>query len=101
MAVEEVISRSQGAQTQSRGARKRPALNLSERLALSPREFGLTIGRSATKVYRDIYAGKIKVIADAGRMMIPRTEIDRFLAKAAKYDPKPKSRPASEDGGQP
>jgi len=73
-------------------------INLSERLALSPREFGLTIGRSATKVYRDIYAGKIKVISNAGRMMIPRSEIERFLARAAEYNPQPK--PQRKIGGE-
>jgi hypothetical protein len=90
------------AQTQSRAARKRPALNLSERLGLSPREFGLTIGRSATKVYRDIYGGKIKVIADCGRMIIPRSEVDRFLARAAEYNPQSKAGASlNENGGQP
>lgn len=76
-------------------------IDLKDRLALSPREFGVTIGRSATKVYRDIYAGRIKVIADAGRMLIPRAEIDRFLARAVEYNPKRKPKAQQQEPGQP
>jgi hypothetical protein len=59
------------------------------------------MGKSATYVYRQIYAGRIKPISDAGRLMIPRSELDRFLARTAEYNPqgKPKSGPA-ENGGE-
>jgi hypothetical protein len=76
------------AQTKSRAARE--PIPLSQRLGYSPAEFGGLFGRSATWGYRQIYAGRIKLISDCGRMMIPRSEIDRFLARAAEYDPKPK-----------
>jgi hypothetical protein len=72
---------------------------LSERLALSPREFAAALGKSATFAYRQIYAGRIKPISDCGRMMISRSEIDHFLARAAEYNPKPKAKAGDEEGG--
>lgn len=81
---------SQRAQTQKRAARERQVINLNERLALSPREFAATMGKSATFGYRAIYRGWIRPISDAGRLMIPRSEVDRFLARAAEYNPQSK-----------
>ncbi len=86
------------AQTQSRPARKPEAVNLNERLAFSPREFAAAVGRSPTYAYRQIYAGRVKPISDAGRLLIPRAEVDRFLARAADYNPQKAS--AGETGGQ-
>ena len=87
--MKEIISHSQRAQTESRAARE--PFNLNERLALSPRELGAAIGKSATYIYRQIYAGRLRPIADSGHMMISREEIDRFLARAVEYNPQPKS----------
>jgi hypothetical protein len=83
--VKEIVSHSQRAQTRSRAAHKPQQISLSERLALSPREFAAALGKSATFVYRQIYAGRIKPISDCGRMMISRSEIDHFLARATHY----------------
>ena len=69
----------------SRAARE--LVSLSERLAFSPKEFAAVIGKSPTYAYRQIYAGHIKLISDCGRMMIPRSEVDRFLARATEYNP--------------
>src|SRR6188472_1772924 len=90
------------AQTQSRAARKPQAISLSERLSLSPKEFSEANGKSPTWGYRQIYSGKVKVISDCGRMLIPRSEVERFLGRAAEYNPQPKPRPQSqsEGGGQ-
>ena len=89
------------AQTRSRAARK-PQISLSERLALSPREFGTAVGKSMTFGYRAIYRGWVKPIADCGRLMIPISEVHRFLARAAEYNPqsKTKSCAAAENGGE-
>jgi len=96
--VKQNVSHSEGAQARSRAARKRknkrkqelvPA-DLSVRLAFWPSEVARLLGRSQTFVYRAIYRGWLRPISDGVRMMIPRTEIDRFLARATKYDPKPK-----------
>ena len=56
-----------------------PVLPLSEKVVLSPTEFSTLFGRHYTWGYRQIYAGKIKVITNLGRMMIPRSEVDRLL----------------------
>jgi hypothetical protein len=86
--VKENASHSQWAQTQSRAARE--SIPLSERLGYSPKEFGEANGRSGTWGYRQIYSGKVRVISDAGRLLIPRSEVERFLASAAEYNPQPK-----------
>jgi hypothetical protein len=99
--VKEIISHSQGAQTQSRAARKPQSISLSERLGLSPKEFSEANGKSPTWGYRQIYSGKVKVISDCGRMLIPRSEVDRFLARAAEYNPQSKTKSgAAENGGE-
>jgi hypothetical protein len=102
--VKQFATHSQRAQTQSRAARKPKPINLSElsaRLALSPREFGATLGKSATFAYRQIYAGRIRPISDCGRMMIARSEVDRFLARAAEYNPQSKTKSgAARTGGE-
>jgi hypothetical protein len=89
--VKQFTTHSQRAQTQSRAAREPQAISLSERLGFSPKEFGEANGRSATWAYRQVYSGKVNVISDCGRMLIPRSEVDRFLARAAAYNPQEKS----------
>ena len=84
-------SQRQRVQTQSRAAREPIPIKLSERLALSPREFAAALGKSPTFAYRQIYAGRIRPISDCGRMMISRSEVDRFLSRAAEYNPKSKA----------
>jgi hypothetical protein len=94
-------SQRQRVQTRLRFARKPRPINLSERLAFSPREFAAVLGKSATFVYRQIYAGRIRPISDCGRMMISRSEVDRFLSRAAEYNPQSKTKSgAGENGGE-
>ena len=57
----------------------------SERVVLTPTEFAATFGRHYTWAYRQIYAGKVKVISKLGRMMIPRSEVDRLLQEKEIY----------------
>jgi Helix-turn-helix domain len=59
---------------------------LTQRAALTPREFAAQFGRSQTWAYRLIYAGAIKVIKPAGALLIPRTELDRLLNGAKFHD---------------
>jgi hypothetical protein len=94
--VKQFDTHSQRAQTESRAAHE--SVKLNQRFAYSPKEFGEANGKSATWGYRQIYSGKVKVISDCGRLLIPRSEIERFLARAAEYNPTPKA--ASENGGQ-
>jgi hypothetical protein len=58
--------------------------------ALSPTETAVAFNRSPTWAYRKIYDGTFRVISSGGRLMIPRAEIERFIARADKYDPQPK-----------
>jgi hypothetical protein len=88
---------SQRAQTQSRATGE--PIDLNRRFGFSPKEFGQANGKSATWAYRQIYAGRIKPISDFGRLIIPRSEVDRFLARAAEYNPQPKAKRASDNGG--
>jgi hypothetical protein len=91
---------------QSHAARKRKPKpidlsELSERLAFSPRESGAVIGKSATYIYRQIYAGQLKPISDCGRLMISRDELQRFLSRGCEYNPQPKAKRVGDNGGAP
>ena len=77
--------RGQRAQTQSRVAHE--PIPLAQRAAVSPAEFAALCGRSPTWAYRQIYAARIKPISDCGRLLIPRSEVDSFLARKAEYNP--------------
>ena len=57
----------------------------SERVVLTPTEFASIFGRHYTWAYRQIYAGKVKVISKLGRIMIPRSEVDRLLQDKETY----------------
>jgi hypothetical protein len=95
--VKEFVLHSQRAQTQARAAHE--PTPLTQRLTYSPKEFGEANGKSATWAYRQIYAGKIKVISDCGRLRIPRSEVARFLAGAAEYNPQLKSSGGTHENG--
>lgn len=58
---------------------------MSKRLTYSPAEFAELFGREQTWAYRQVYAGKVKVITQFGRIMIPATEVDRILESAGEY----------------
>ena len=69
-------------------------------MALSPTEAALACGRSPTWAYRKIYSGEFRVLnAEDGRLMIPRSEIERFLSRAEKYNPQPKAKIGGEANG--
>jgi hypothetical protein len=84
----DIADHGQREQSQSRAARE--PIPLSERLGYSPAEFGGLFGRSATWGYRQIYAGRVKPISDCGRILVPRSEVNSFLARCGEYNPKPK-----------
>ena len=75
----------QGARTQSRVARE--PIPLTERAAFSAAEFAALFGKSPSWAYRQIYAGRIKPISDCGDLLIPRSEVDSFVARKAEYNP--------------
>src|SRR5439155_16280978 len=99
MSVKNDECHGQRAQTQSRAAHKPVSLN--DRFGFSPAEFAALNGKSTTWGYRRIYHGDVKVISTAGRILIPRSEVDRFLARTAEYNPQTKSNSgAGENGGE-
>lgn len=61
-----------------------------ERKAYSPAEFALACGRHPSWAYKLLYSGKLKAVTELGRILIPASEMDRLMATAAPYDPKPK-----------
>jgi hypothetical protein len=84
-------------------SRRRPAareqIPFANRLGYSAAEFAGLFGRSATWGYRQIYAGRVKPISDCGRILVPRSEVDSFLARRSEYNPKPKPTPKGELNG--
>ena len=76
-----------GQRAQSLSAVARELIPFTERVALSPAEFAALCGRSPTWAYRLLYAGRVKAIADCGRLLIPRSEVGSFLARKAEYNP--------------
>src|SRR5438093_11708991 len=70
-------------------------------MAFSPAEAGIVCGRSPTWAYRRIYAGKFRLTNDEdGRLQIPRSEIERYLGGAEKYNPAPKAKIGGEGNGR-
>lgn len=61
-----------------------------ERAAYSPSEFAALCGRHPTWAYRHLYSGKLKAMTLMGRILIPASELDRVLATADTYNPKPR-----------
>ncbi|HEY1476522.1 MAG TPA: hypothetical protein VGF37_02465 [Chthoniobacterales bacterium] len=57
------------------------------RLAYTPAEAGAAIGRDKSWVYRQIYAGNLRVSASFGkRAMIPAAELERFVNTLGNYE---------------
>ena len=67
----------------------------SDRLILTPAEFGALFGRSKTWAYRMIYRGVIRPLKSTPSVMIPRSEVDRLLADTGEYDGRPAVKPRS------
>jgi hypothetical protein len=74
---------------------------LTNRAAYSPAEFAATCGRHPSWAYRLLYANKIQALTELGRILIPASELERVLSRAAPYDPKPrKPKTQQEETGQ-
>ena len=71
----------------------------TRRAAYSPAEFAASCGKHPSWAYRLLYSGKIHAITELGRILIPATELERVLALAQPYDPKPKAKAADKNGG--
>lgn len=66
---------------------------LGERLAFAPGEFAAFFGKSKTWGYRAIYAGKVQVLDNSDRLMIPRSEVEKFLSRTTIYNGRPARSP--------
>ena len=71
-----------GMETSTKTIQSPPAEN---RVAYSPSEFAALFGKHPTWGYRQLYRGTVKAITQYGRIMIPRTEVDRLLSTAKEY----------------
>jgi hypothetical protein len=63
---------------------------LVNRAAFSPSEFSRLFGRDPSWGYRQLYSGRVRAITSMGRILIPRNELERVLALAEPYNPKPR-----------
>jgi len=73
----------------------------TNRAAFKIREFAAKFGHHPTWGYRQVYQGNVAVIDMMGQLMIPAREVDRLLALAKPYDPKPrKPKTQNEEAGQ-
>ena len=59
---------------------------LLDRAAVTLNEFSALFGRQNTWGYRQMYAGRIKVLKDLGRILVPRSEVQRLMNEAGIYD---------------
>ena len=83
--MQRIVVGGQRAQTHSHVARE--PIPLTDRAAFSPAEFAALCGRSPTWGYRQLYSGRLKPIANCGRLLISRAELDLFLSRKAEYNP--------------
>lgn len=59
---------------------------LGSQLAFTPKEFAGFFGRSATWGYRQLYSGKIKKLGGCDSILIPRSELERFLSQIVDHE---------------
>jgi excisionase family DNA binding protein len=68
------------------------ANGLAERRAYTISEAAELLGVHKVSVYRRIYSGEIKVLSGFGRLMIPETELQKFLGDVKVYVPRRRRR---------
>ena len=71
----------------------------TNRAAFKIREFAAKFGHHPTWGYRQVYQGNVAVIDVMGQLMVPSSEVDRLLALAKPYDPKPRKPKLTEENG--
>jgi hypothetical protein len=71
--------------------------SVTHQMAFSAAEAAIVCGKSPTWSYRRVYSGQFKVVtAEDGRILIPRSEILKYLGSAEKYSPQPKAKAGGE-----
>jgi hypothetical protein len=68
---------------------------VTKRAAYSPSEFAAACNRHPSWAYRALYSGKLRAVTSLGRILIPASEVERVMATAAPYNPKPRKRKAA------
>lgn len=68
-------------------AKGEPTNEPSQRVAYTLGEFAAMMGKERTWAYRQVQAGRLKVITGYGTMMVPATEIQRLLGEATTQEP--------------
>jgi hypothetical protein len=79
---------------------QKDSVQSNNRAAYSPAEFAALFGRHATWGYRQLYSGRVTAITSMGRVLIPRSELERVLSLAEPYNPKRKPKTQNEEAGQ-
>lgn len=57
-----------------------------DRMAYTLSDVAALCGRSKTWAYRRVYDGQLKVVVQSGRMLVSRTELERFLNQSEVYN---------------
>lgn len=57
-----------------------------DRLAFTPAEFAALFGKSPTWGYRQLYAGNVKRLANSDSLLVPRSEIERFISNVTAHE---------------
>lgn len=65
---------------------------INERAGYTPNEFAALFGKQTVWGYRQIYAGRVRVITVLGRMLIPASEVKRLQGEAGVYEGDPSKR---------
>jgi len=61
--------------------------SVKHQVAFTIPEASLLCGKSPTWGYRRVYAGEWRVTNQDGRLLVPRSELEHFLAGATAYNP--------------
>jgi uncharacterized cupin superfamily protein len=61
--------------------------SLVHQMAFTVPQAAVACGRTPTWGYRKVYSGEWRVTNQSGRLLVPRSEVERFLSGAATYNP--------------
>ncbi len=71
-------------------------LTHTNRLGYPPSEYARLNGRHPSWGIGKRYSGRVKAITSMGRILIPASEVERVMATAELYNPKPRKRNAQD-----
>jgi excisionase family DNA binding protein len=65
---------------------------LANRRSYTVAEAASILGVHKVSIYRRLYSGQIKVLSGFGRLMIPESELSKFLGRVETYTPRRRKR---------